>query len=97
MSVADLNSRMDDVVALIDAGDYALAFPKLIAAKAMLSGMPDSAKGSASLRWDRAAIDELIKTVERQMSVSTAAGRNSRGVIRQNVVYKRVRGSGSDC
>jgi hypothetical protein len=93
MSVADINTRVDAAVAAIDAGDYDSAYSKLLSAQALLAATPDSQKNSASLRFDRAAIAALIDTVRRE--IGRASG--GRGVVRQNVVYKRVGRSGSDC
>lgn len=75
MSVTDINTYVAAAVTAIDAGSYATARNKLMAAKALLIALPDSSKGSEQLRWDRNAIDELIQQCKALASATTGIQR----------------------
>ncbi len=57
---------------------------KLLAAKALLSGKPDTKNRANELTYDRAAIDSLISDVRRQQNASQAA---TLGIQKTNVKY----------
>lgn len=70
-TAVDVNTYVDAAITAIDGGDWSTAHTKLLAAKAALVGLPDASEESASLRWDRNAIDELIEQVKRQIEPQT--------------------------
>ena len=50
---ATLDAKIEEVVAAIEAGSYALARQKLAAARALLVALPDLQTSSGGSRWDR--------------------------------------------
>ena len=85
-TASEINTKADEAVALIEAGDYAGARSKLLAVKAILATRPDSAKADASLRWDRGAIDSLLDDLRDLARAATVA---STGIVRSAVKYVR--------
>lgn len=86
-SAASVNTLMDAAVAALEAGDYATALTKLMAAKASLAAIPDSSKAGESLNYDRGSIDELIRQVRQQQ---TAASVSANGISTARVTYTRA-------
>jgi hypothetical protein len=92
VTIANIEARMTAAVAAMDAGNYKQARIDALAAKAMLSVVPNGTAQGFGTAWDRTAIDEFIeqmKALEDEAGVGLpAAG----PYFRVPVVYKRVEG-----
>jgi hypothetical protein len=93
MSVADINTKCGEAAAAIEGGDNATALRKLRAARALMAALPDSQGGDTGLRWDRAAIDNMITDLK---SAATSSTTRINGIRTTNITYKNP-SSDSDC
>lgn len=95
-TVTSINTKAAEAVDAIEDGDYATALRKLRAVKALLITLPDGKQADQELKWDRVAIDSLIKDCERQ---STAAEVQATGIRRTKLYQQPVSGccSGDSC
>lgn len=94
MSAALINEKVTAAVDAIEAGDFSTAKTKLLAAKALLIGRPDTRHLSTELRWNREAIDSLIRQCDQQLSATSAGGLG--GVQRTRINYVGARAP-EDC
>ena len=91
MSIADINAKVAAAVAANDAGDIATALQHLRSARMLLVATPDSqGKDGLALRWDRSAIDSMIKDLE--STRAAAAASRAGGIRRTKVKYVRTGG-----
>lgn len=67
-TAAEINTKVNEAVTAIEAGNWSTALSKLLAAQALLAGKADSRTLTLNteLRWDRNAIDRLILQVRQQ-------------------------------
>lgn len=90
-----LNSYMDAAVTALAAGDYATALNQVLAAQGILSVLPDLTRssgtdgGTQAAKWDRTAIDGLIKRIRQQQGAGL-------GVQTADCVFNRPVAVGND-
>lgn len=80
ITTAEINTKMNEAIALQEAGSYSAALSKVRSVKMMLSVKPDSEFEREKLIWDREAIDQIIKDLTQLQA--TESGSN-RGIIQQ--------------
>jgi hypothetical protein len=89
MSIAQVEALYEAAITALDAGDYATAIQKAMAAKLRLGTTPNVSKsvgsGSQALTWnDASAIDRFISDCRRlQSAVAVASG----GVFAQSPIH----------
>jgi hypothetical protein len=91
MTAAQINSLFDSLDAALASGDYAAAKLTAIRAKAALAAIPDTQNGATSIRYDRAALDQIIATVSplaAQQATSNSGG-GSKGIRVSKIQYIR--------
>lgn len=94
MSAALINEKVTAAVDAIEAGDFATAKTKLLAAKALLIARPDTRHQTSELRWNREAIDSLIRQCDQELTAATV--RAVGGVQRTRINYVGARAP-EDC
>lgn len=82
-TVAQLNGYVDAAIAAMDSGDWVTAESKLLLAKAVLVGLPDTVGKSTELSWDRSAIDGLLVDVKQKRGAALGRG----GIQRKGIKY----------
>lgn len=87
MSVADINTAMDNAVAALSAGDYADAITYATRALGFMAVLPDSRHGSGEMRWRTAGVETFINQCRKLQSSSTGLGSTSGVMQTQKVVY----------
>jgi cellobiose-specific phosphotransferase system component IIA len=71
VTIATINTKVADAVTAIEAGDYATAKTKLLAAKALMAVKPTrSAKEGAEIEFDAGAIDSLLARISAELSAA---------------------------
>lgn len=83
-TAAEIDSKVDEAVTAIESGDFSTALTKLLSAKALLSGKPDTRGRTTEMRYDRRSIDSLITDVRKQQTASQAA---ALGIQSTNIKY----------
>jgi hypothetical protein len=63
ITAAGIESKVEEAITFIEAGEYSSARPKLLAALAMLSVVPDGRQGPNESTYDRRAIENLLEQV----------------------------------
>lgn len=95
ITAANIQDRITDGVAALDAGDYETAYTKFTAAKALMAGIPRMAFGSLQarneLQYTPESLDSLINQVRQLMQ-----SRAGTSLFYQTPV-ERVRTRGTDC
>lgn len=82
MSASGVDTKANEAVALMEAGDWTGAANKLRAARALLAAIPDAVSQGDEYRWDRKVLDDMIRDCERQQAASL-------GVQRQKIEFVR--------
>jgi hypothetical protein len=77
MTVTEVNALVDEAVAFMAASEWQSAKAKLLAASAGIATIPDRKHGDAELKFDRAAIRDLIKQVEQEARRVAGRGNGS--------------------
>lgn len=85
MSVSLVQSSVAAAVAAMRAGEWATAITELLAAKTLLAVVPDSQKGSLSMRWRPQELDKLIAECRRNQAT---AARGTGGISRTPIEYE---------
>jgi len=70
VTAGTINARVELAITAIDAADWATAETKLLGALAALTALPDTRHGDSELRWNREALQELLKNVRSRGSVA---------------------------
>jgi hypothetical protein len=84
MSASDVETLMSAAATAIEAGDYATALAKALAAQARLAAIPDSGwREGPSMKWRPESIQNFIDSARRSQ---TATG----GVQRTKIQYTRT-------
>ena len=84
-TVAQINTKIDEAVTLIEAEDWSLALTKLMAAQALLAGKADSkVRNLSELTYDREGIASLIRNVREELRL---ASRSAFGIKTSTVKY----------
>lgn len=87
MSVADINTAMDNAVAALSAGDYASAISYATRSLGLMAVLPDSRHGSGEMRWRTAGVESFIDQCRKLQSSSTGLGSTSGVMQTQKVIY----------
>jgi hypothetical protein len=74
-TIAQINAKVDAAVAAQEEGDYATALAYLRSARMMLAAKPDSGSAGESLRWDRPAIEAMIRDLAKARNASAGIQR----------------------
>lgn len=77
ITTAEINTKMNEAIALQEAGDFAGALTKVRSVKMMLAVKPDTEFDRERLIWNREAIDELIKDLTRLTATQSGSTRGS--------------------
>lgn len=78
-----IDAKVESAIAAMDAGQWSTAQTRLMSAKAMMAAMPDSSQGSMSVRYNAAAIDNLI-------AQCASRGSAASGVQRSKIIYRNA-------
>lgn len=65
MSVAAINTKVDEAITLQEAGDYAGAAVKLRSALLIMGALPDSSKEGVDMRWKPETLQAMLKEFQR--------------------------------
>jgi hypothetical protein len=87
MSLADIDARMDQAVAAMDAGDYVTALRHARAAQGLMATTPDQRQGESSIAFSARAdqIASFIKGVQAEANAQQiATGRRRSSVVYRN-------------
>lgn len=74
--------------AAIESADWSTAERKLMAAKAILSGLPNTGAAGATIQYERQSIDSLLAMVRQNQAMD---GINQSGMQRVPITYHRRR------
>jgi hypothetical protein len=70
MSITSVQAKLAEAAVFIEAGDFASAKPKILAAQALLMGIPDLKKGTEEVRFFRDQISSLLAECRQQAASS---------------------------
>ena len=87
MSASAIQTLMEAAATAIASADYSTAKSKALQAQAQLAAMPDSARASAQLTWNREAIENFIMRMDREIGRAHFA---SNGIQRSKITYAEV-------
>lgn len=77
ITTAEINTKMNEAIALQEAGDFVGALSKVRSVKMMLVAKPDTEFDREKLIWDREAIDELMHELKRLSATQSGSTRGS--------------------
>lgn len=95
-SYADVEAKMNEAVAAIEAGDYSTAINKAIAAQGLFGILPEGEKtGNAGekLAWNTDAIDQFIANIRKERSIGGPTSKASGAFVTQNYHHKKATAS----
>jgi hypothetical protein len=88
ITTAEINTRMNAAIAALDAADYSAAYRHALGAQAMLAVKPDTSFSDEELTYDREAIGQFLKNVEKlERSASQASSKITHIPVRSRLSY----------
>lgn len=86
-TISEIQSRMSEAVAALDAGNFATALRLARGAAVLLSVVPDSEFQGERMEFDRESMK--IALAELAKEAQAGAVRTSGGIVSQDITYRR--------